>query len=194
MSELQHPQIQLQHPLVATEVCHKPIAELPAYAFAAWLAQRKLAQQLTIVAEQYYVQLPAGTASTSLHAQLLQTPLSTICADIVFLCDPAAVVHGIVAFMDAYGIGANDVANAFGTSVGSKTLVSYSASHLPIHSSQVNLSVCPAVTAVAAALESTKPSCCLHHGYEQQPPQSAAAALPLPTRCAQRPVRAKGCH
>lgn len=37
------------------------------------------------------------------------------------------VVHGIVAFMDAYGIGANDVANAFGTSVGSKTLTMWSA-------------------------------------------------------------------
>lgn len=37
------------------------------------------------------------------------------------------VIHGIVAFMDAYGIGANDVANAFGTSVGSKTLKLWSA-------------------------------------------------------------------
>uniref|UniRef100_A0A383VLB7 Phosphate transporter n=1 Tax=Tetradesmus obliquus TaxID=3088 RepID=A0A383VLB7_TETOB len=37
------------------------------------------------------------------------------------------VVHGIVAFLDAYGIGANDVANAFGTSVGSKTLSMWSA-------------------------------------------------------------------
>lgn len=32
------------------------------------------------------------------------------------------VLHAIVAWLDAYGIGANDVANAFGTSVGSKTL------------------------------------------------------------------------
>ncbi|KAI8476390.1 MAG: phosphate transporter [Monoraphidium minutum] len=37
------------------------------------------------------------------------------------------VIHGIVAFADAYGIGANDVANAFGTSVGSKTLKLWSA-------------------------------------------------------------------
>lgn len=37
------------------------------------------------------------------------------------------VIHGIVAFMDAYGIGANDVANSFGTSVGSKTLKLWSA-------------------------------------------------------------------
>lgn len=37
------------------------------------------------------------------------------------------VVHGIVAWIDAYGIGANDVANAFGTSVGSKTLQLWSA-------------------------------------------------------------------
>lgn len=37
------------------------------------------------------------------------------------------VVHGIVAWLDAYGIGANDVANAFGTSVGSKTLTMWSA-------------------------------------------------------------------
>lgn len=44
----------------------------------------------------------------------------------MYFCCCAAVVHGIVAFLDAYGIGANDVANAFGTSVGSKTLVSCS--------------------------------------------------------------------
>lgn len=37
------------------------------------------------------------------------------------------VVHGIVAWLDAYGIGANDVANAFGTSVGSRTLSMWSA-------------------------------------------------------------------
>lgn len=37
------------------------------------------------------------------------------------------VIHGIIAFMDAYGIGANDVANSFGTSVGSKTLKLWSA-------------------------------------------------------------------
>jgi solute carrier family 20 (sodium-dependent phosphate transporter) len=37
------------------------------------------------------------------------------------------VVHGIIAWLDAYGIGANDVANAFGTSVGSKTLSMWSA-------------------------------------------------------------------
>jgi len=37
------------------------------------------------------------------------------------------VLHGIVAWLDAYGIGANDVANAFGTSVGSKTLKIWSA-------------------------------------------------------------------
>eukprot|EP00882_Tetradesmus_deserticola_P030892 GHRQ01034890.1.p2 GENE.GHRQ01034890.1~~GHRQ01034890.1.p2 ORF type:complete len:117 (+),score=19.12 GHRQ01034890.1:207-557(+) len=36
-------------------------------------------------------------------------------------------VHGIVAWLDAYGIGANDVANSFGTSVGSKTLKMWSA-------------------------------------------------------------------
>lgn len=33
-------------------------------------------------------------------------------------CLCSAVIHGIVAWLDAYGIGANDVANAFGTSVG----------------------------------------------------------------------------
>lgn len=37
------------------------------------------------------------------------------------------VVHGIVAWLDAYGIGANDVANSFGTSVGSRTLSMWSA-------------------------------------------------------------------
>lgn len=37
------------------------------------------------------------------------------------------MIHGIVAFLDAYGIGANDVANSFGTSVGSKTLKLWSA-------------------------------------------------------------------
>ncbi|GBF99738.1 sodium phosphate symporter [Raphidocelis subcapitata] len=37
------------------------------------------------------------------------------------------VIHAIVAWLDAYGIGANDVANAFGTSVGSKTLHLWSA-------------------------------------------------------------------
>jgi sodium-dependent phosphate transporter len=37
------------------------------------------------------------------------------------------VIHGIVAWLDAYGIGANDVANAFGTSVGSRTLKLWSA-------------------------------------------------------------------
>ncbi|KAI8470032.1 MAG: phosphate transporter family-domain-containing protein [Monoraphidium minutum] len=37
------------------------------------------------------------------------------------------VVHAIVAWLDAYGIGANDVANSFGTSVGSKTLHLWSA-------------------------------------------------------------------
>lgn len=37
------------------------------------------------------------------------------------------VVHAIVAWLDAYGIGANDVANAFATSVGSKTLKLWSA-------------------------------------------------------------------
>jgi sodium-dependent phosphate transporter len=37
------------------------------------------------------------------------------------------VLHGIVAWLDAYGIGANDVANAFGTSVGSRTLKIWSA-------------------------------------------------------------------
>eukprot|EP00775_Hariotina_reticulata_P009363 gene9363-9526_t len=37
------------------------------------------------------------------------------------------VIHGIVAWLDAYGIGANDVANSFGTSVGSKTLKLWSA-------------------------------------------------------------------
>ncbi|WIA18457.1 hypothetical protein OEZ85_009915 [Tetradesmus obliquus] len=37
------------------------------------------------------------------------------------------VIHGIIAWLDAYGIGANDVANAFGTSVGSKTLKMWSA-------------------------------------------------------------------
>ncbi|WIA38221.1 hypothetical protein OEZ86_001565 [Tetradesmus obliquus] len=37
------------------------------------------------------------------------------------------VIHGIVAWLDAYGLGANDVANAFGTSVGSKTLKLWSA-------------------------------------------------------------------
>jgi sodium-dependent phosphate transporter len=40
---------------------------------------------------------------------------------------PVAVVHGIIAWLDAYGIGANDVANAFGTSVGSRTLSMWSA-------------------------------------------------------------------
>ncbi|KAF6262371.1 phosphate transporter [Scenedesmus sp. NREL 46B-D3] len=37
------------------------------------------------------------------------------------------VIHGIIAWLDAYGIGANDVANSFGTSVGSKTLKMWSA-------------------------------------------------------------------
>lgn len=37
------------------------------------------------------------------------------------------MIHGIVAWCDAYGLGANDVANAFGTSVGSKTLKLWSA-------------------------------------------------------------------
>jgi sodium-dependent phosphate transporter len=37
------------------------------------------------------------------------------------------VIHGIIAWIDAYGIGANDVANAFGTSVGSRTLSMWSA-------------------------------------------------------------------
>eukprot|EP00877_Chromochloris_zofingiensis_P005747 jgi/Chrzof1/15173/Cz09g30090.t1 len=37
------------------------------------------------------------------------------------------VIHAIVAWLDAYGIGANDVANSFGTSVGSRTLKLWSA-------------------------------------------------------------------
>jgi phosphate/sulfate permease len=37
----------------------------------------------------------------------------------------AAVIHGIVAWLDAYGIGANDVANAFGTSVGESMVAQY---------------------------------------------------------------------